>query len=240
MSVNPSLTPAQVASILQNSADDLGLAGWDSTYGWGRVNAARAVSVAGTGGPADTQAPGVSITSPAAGAVLSGIATIQVSATDNVGVTSVTLTANGTTIGSSTTAPYNFAWNTKTVVNGAYSLVATGKDAAGNVGSSSALAVTVNNIADTTPPIIAITAPSAGATLSGPMVTLAVTATDNVGVVKVQYYCDGALIGTATSAPFSYKWNNKKVAAGTHSLQARASDAAGNVGISAAISVVTR
>ena len=37
------LTPAQVRTILQQSADDLGKAGNDDFYGLGRVNALRAV-----------------------------------------------------------------------------------------------------------------------------------------------------------------------------------------------------
>src|SRR5262249_34838805 len=65
ISVNPSLTPAQVTSILEQSADDLGSPGRDPSYGWGRVNAARAVSMAGGGGSVpDTTPPTVSISSP--------------------------------------------------------------------------------------------------------------------------------------------------------------------------------
>jgi thermitase len=45
-SINPSLTPAAVTDLLKQNADDLGPAGWDTTYGSGRVNAARAVSAA--------------------------------------------------------------------------------------------------------------------------------------------------------------------------------------------------
>jgi len=32
------LTPQQVREILQSTADDLGAAGWDNLYGWGRIN----------------------------------------------------------------------------------------------------------------------------------------------------------------------------------------------------------
>ncbi|HEY7615298.1 MAG TPA: Ig-like domain-containing protein, partial [Terriglobales bacterium] len=74
------------------------------------------------------------------------------------------------------------------------------------------------------------------ATISG-LVTLAATATDNVGVVKVEFYSDGVLIGVDTSAPYAYKWNTRKVAMGTHSLQAKAYDAAGKVGVSVPVSV---
>jgi serine protease len=40
---NPLLVPDQVREILRQSAEDLGVAGWDPQYGYGRVNARRAV-----------------------------------------------------------------------------------------------------------------------------------------------------------------------------------------------------
>lgn len=230
LSVNPGLSASQVVSTLQSTADDLGTPGWDTTYGFGRVNAARAVGGAGTA-PTDTQAPVVSFTSPVSGAVLSGTVNVQLAASDNVGVTSITVTANGATIGSSAT----FSWNTSGLANGSYTLIAIAKDGAGNTGTAS-IVVTVSNAGDTTAPTVSITSPQAGATVSG-TVTLAVSAKDNVGVVKVQYYCDGALIATVNSAPFSSKWNTRKVLAGAHTLQAKAYDAAGNVGTSTAVIV---
>lgn len=36
--VDPSLTPAQVQEVIENTADDLGPVGWDENYGWGRIN----------------------------------------------------------------------------------------------------------------------------------------------------------------------------------------------------------
>ncbi|HBN07125.1 MAG TPA: hypothetical protein DD435_00255 [Cyanobacteria bacterium UBA8530] len=45
-SVNPSLTPAQVKDILEKSAEDQGPKGFDEDYGFGRLNAARAVALA--------------------------------------------------------------------------------------------------------------------------------------------------------------------------------------------------
>jgi subtilisin family serine protease len=43
LSVNPSLTNADVVNILEQTADDEGAQGFDQYYGWGRVNAAKAV-----------------------------------------------------------------------------------------------------------------------------------------------------------------------------------------------------
>jgi thermitase len=44
-STNSTLTPDQVQTAIQNTAVDLGTAGWDSNYGWGRINALAAVQV---------------------------------------------------------------------------------------------------------------------------------------------------------------------------------------------------
>lgn len=80
---------------------------------------------------------------------------------------------------------------------------------------------------DTTNPTVVITSPSSGGIL--PMNTnFAATASDNVKVTKVEFYMDGAILSSDTSAPFSYKWNTKKVIKGSHSLTAKAFDAAGN------------
>jgi len=53
----------------------------------------------------------------------------------------------------------------------------------------------------------------------------------------VELYVDGVLTSTSASAPFTTKWNTKKAAAGTHNLQARAYDAAGNSGTSNPVTV---
>jgi len=42
---HPEFTPQQVQQVLLNTADDLGAAGWDPTFGYGRVNAARAAAI---------------------------------------------------------------------------------------------------------------------------------------------------------------------------------------------------
>jgi subtilisin family serine protease len=234
LSVKPTLSASQVTGILRSSADDLGATGWDTTFGSGRVNAYRALNAA-AGATTDTQLPVVSFITPAAGTTLSGTVPVQISATDNAGVTSIAVTANGILIGSSAT----FNWSTAAHANGAYTLTAVARDAAGN-SSTTSRSVTVSNLADTTPPTVAITSPAAGASISG-MVTLSVNARDNVTVVKVEYWADGALIGTTATAPFTFKWNARKLNAGAHTLQAKAYDARGNVGVSPIISVnVTR
>jgi thermitase len=96
MAANPALTNSDVKSIIESSADDLGAPGFDPTYGWGRVNAYKAVLAAlGASPPPATMPPSASITSPSAGATVTGTTTVSVSASDNVGVTMVGLYLDG-------------------------------------------------------------------------------------------------------------------------------------------------
>jgi subtilisin family serine protease len=89
---------------------------------------------------------------------------------------------------------------------------------------------------DTTAPTTSITSPANGATVSG-TVTVSANASDNVGVSRVELFVDGALAGTDTTSPYSFSWNTAAVANGSHTLQTRAYDAAGNSGSSSAVGV---
>jgi M6 family metalloprotease-like protein len=195
------------------------------------------VVVGQTGGstPGDTQAPTTSITSPANGATVSGVTSVSASASDNTGVTRVDFYLDGALAASDSTAPYSWSWDTTGSANGSHSLTSTAFDAAGNSGSSSTVSVTVSNTtSDTQAPTTAITSPAAGATVSG-AVTLAATASDNVGVTRVEFYVDGALVGSDTSSPYSVSWSSTSATNGAHSVQSRAFDAAGNSSSSATV-----
>ena len=52
------------------------------------------------------------------------------------------------------------------------------------------------------------------------------------GVAKVEFFLDGQLLQTVTTAPYEFQWDSTKVANGTHTLVAKATDNAGNVGVS--------
>lgn len=95
---------------------------------------------------------------------------------------------------------------------------------------------------DTVSPIVSITSPLDGATISG-MVALSVSASDNVGVAGVRVVHSGTNhsdipIGTEDmSSPYSFDWDTTHVANGVHMLRAQARDAAGNIATSTTISV---
>jgi len=175
----------------------------------------------------------VTITSPTAGSTVGG--TIPVAATvtmlGGLTVQGVQFKVDGANIGAEdTSAPYSVPWDTKTVANASHTLTAVARDALGVLWTSDPVAVTVFN--DKTPPVIAITSPLSGAAVRG---TIAVNAdaTDNVGVVGVQFKLDGANLGTeVTSSPYSVSWNTATASGGSHTLSAVARDAAGNTATS--------
>jgi subtilisin family serine protease len=143
LSANPSLSPAAVVDMLKQSADDLGVTGWDPTYGSGRVNAARAVTtVAASPSMADTMAPSVSIASPQFGQRLTSPSTsVQVVVADNVRVVRNELYVDGVLVATSATAPFTTKWSSRKAAAGAHDLQCKAYDAAGNVGLSAPITV---------------------------------------------------------------------------------------------------
>jgi chitodextrinase len=182
----------------------------------------------------DPTPPTVSITAPAGGAAVSGTVTVAATASDNVGVVGVEFRLDGATLGAEdTTSPYSVSWTTTTATNGSHTLTAVARDAAGNTTTSSGVAVTVDNGA----PSVAITAPTSGATVSG-TVTVSANASDNSGVVGVQFRVDGTNVGAEdTTSPYSLSWSTTTVGDGAHTLTAVARDAAGNTTTSIGVTV---
>ena len=91
---------------------------------------------------------------------------------------------------------------------------------------------------DTTAPTVSLSAPAAGATVSGSSVAVSATAADNTGVAGVQFKLDGANLGSEdTSSPYSVTWNTTSAANGSHVLTAVARDAAGNTQTATNVSV---
>lgn len=144
-----------------------------------------------------------------------------------------TFTTTGATVHSSLVAG---------LVNGAsYQYYLRCRDAAGNTNASDftiAFSVAAPPPIDSVPPVVTLTAPVNGSTVSG-TVTVSATATDNVGVVGVQFLLNGAPLGAEdTTSPYSIAWDSTSVPnGGPYQLSARARDAAGNQGTSPSVSV---
>jgi len=93
-------------------------------------------------------------------------------------------------------------------------------------------------LADVTSPTVSITSPTGGTVKD--TVEIATTASDpkvSVGITKVEFYVDDVLKSSDASSPYSYNWDTTTVSNGSHSLLAKAYDAANNVGESSVVRV---
>ena len=183
---------------------------------------------------AEQSPPTVSITSPSNTASVSGVVSINVSATDNVGVTKVEFYVNGQLVTTNLAAPYVYSWDTSSLAAGTHTLMAKAYDAAGNVSQSSS---SVNVVKDLIAPTVALTSPANNATVSG-IVTISSSASDNVGVTNVEFYGNGVLLYASNVAPYSFNWDTSRVQNGVYSIIAKAYDNSSNSSQSSSVTVL--
>ncbi|WP_433199526.1 glycoside hydrolase family 48 protein [Dactylosporangium sp. CS-047395] len=90
-------------------------------------------------------------------------------------------------------------------------------------------------------PTVSLTAPAANTRYSAPAtIPMTASASDpdtGDSIAKVEFYHDGLLLGTDTSAPFTYNWTGVPAQSAAYSLQAKAYDSKGAVGTSTAVPV---
>jgi hypothetical protein len=99
------------------------------------------------------------------------------------------------------------------------------------------LVVTVRSArGDTSPPTVSLSSPANGASVSG-SVAVSATASDNVGVTRVDFFVDGSLEGSDTSLPWGFGLDTTALTSGAHTIGVRAYDAAGNASSLTTISV---
>ena len=184
-------------------------------------------------------APSVSVSEPAASAVVSGAAVrISAEAGDDRRVEQVEFLVDGQLVGTDTSSPYSVTWDSRTVANVTHALTAKATDDAGNVTTSAGLTVTVAN---SSPPTTSITSPLGG-NVSG-TVNVTANASDDHAVTKVEFYVDKQLRGTDAAAPYEFSWNTldpeRTAYDGAHTLHTKAYDAHTNVTTSSLVYVTT-
>lgn len=111
----------------------------------------------------------------------------------------------------------------------------TNADILGSLSNTGGVTYTI----DTTAPTTAITAPANGASIGlGTTTTISATASDTGGTIsKVEILVDGAVKTSLTTSPYNYSWNTTGLTIGNHTVQARATDSAGNAGTSNTVTV---
>jgi Bacterial Ig domain len=182
--------------------------------------------------PTATPTPdgGVSITSPANGAKVSG--TVSIVAKVSSPVDWINFYVDGTWVASS--PPYTMAWSSTSVANGTHTISINGYNSSNTFVASASTSLNVENGVSATPTPteahtptptatpaptpspgggVSITSPKSGATVSG---TVSVTATTVSPVDWVNFYVDGTYV--ASSPPLTLAWNSTSVANGTHTL----------------------
>jgi PKD repeat protein len=167
--------------------------------------------------------------------------TIVADASDNIGVTSVTLDLNGADPIEISTPPYQRAIIVPDFVapGTSYKVGATARDAAGNT-SAASVTLTVVAEPDTVKPQVTMKAPSQAA--PGTLLQLSATASDNAGVASVILSANGVTLATLTAAPYEAPY---LVPAGTPvgsaiTFSAQAIDTSDNRAVSSAVMSVVQ
>ncbi len=170
--------------------------------------------------------PVVSLSAPSTVAFGSAAA-LDASAADSDGtIAKIEFLEGGRPIGSCAATPCHLDW--RPPGSGTFALTARATD---NLGASTTTVATVLTVVNA-PPTAAVTAP-ATATLGVP-VTLTASAGDIDGTVTlVEFFDNGALVGSDASAPYSVQWTPEST--GLHSLTVRATDNLGATTFSASV-----
>ncbi|HEX2659213.1 MAG TPA: Ig-like domain-containing protein, partial [Polyangia bacterium] len=201
------------------------------------TNGIDSASVTFTVGQGQNQAPVVALTAPANNATFTAPAQIAISATasDPDGtISKVEFYQGATLVGTATAAPYAFTW--ANVAAGSYAITARAYDNLGLFSTSTAANVVVTPANQA--PSASITSPADGAVFTAPaLITIAANASDTDGTIsKVEFYQGATLLGTDTTAPYSFAWTN--VPAGGYALTVKAYDNLNAVTTSAVVNVV--
>lgn len=179
-------------------------------------------------------APTVAITAPANTATFDTGVPITISATASDGdgsVSKVEFFSGTTKLGEDLAAPYSFVWSTATA--GAYSITAKATDNQNGVATSTAIDITVVNVAKK--PKVSMSRPGNSAKFTiGEPITLTALATDDDGTVtKVEFFSGTTKLSEDLTSPYSFIWGNATT--GDHSLTAKATDNDNNITTSAAV-----
>jgi len=172
---------------------------------------------------ADTTPPSLTLVSPLDGSTASGVVTIEVVATDDVGVALVVITVGGEPVAELTEDPWTATWDSSTVVNGNYALRVTAADEAGNESAVSATLLVDNG--GLPPGAVGLINPVDGATLCGTVTVEAVTTEPEASLT---FSLDGIDLAVDDAAPFTWDWNTESTSNGPHSLSATATTDAGS------------
>lgn len=165
--------------------------------------------------------PTISLTAPAAAAILTGSTPLNVSTTSGNAISRVEYFSGATKLGESTTAPYNFAWDTTMATSGAHSLTAKITDTQSNEVTSAAVNITVNQA----PVIAALTASLNPVPGLAHTTFLTCNASDAEGPPTVTWSTVGGDFGSFnTTTGSQVYWTAPAMAGGPYTIRCSVSD----------------
>lgn len=180
--------------------------------------------------------PTVSIVQPITGQVYGDPVPLQVSLTH--GSTAIShvdyVNAIGSKVGTSSVPPYGASWVTPSA--GRHALTAVAVDVNGQATASPTVFFDVAAVGVKQAPLVVLTSPIALGTVSAdtPITVAADAQAFSATLSKVEFFNAGALIGTATSAPYRIDWSNAPL--GKATLTAKATDSSAPAALSSAVS----
>ena len=184
----------------------------------------------------DDDAPRVELISPRSGDIYGPGTVVQLAATATSGagtIERVEFVEGGMVIATARSAPFAATWINPPPGN--FTIVARAFDDLGVVSASPAAYVEV--LEAPRAPLVVMTAPTSGATVTGgaPLSLAAEVLSPDVGVAQVDFYAGGTLLGSARASPYVFTWLTPQV--GSQLLSAKVRDVAGRTAASSTVGV---
>lgn len=200
----------------------------------------------------------VAITNPTNYSQVNGVVPIEAEATSSSGVTIVTFEVDGMGIASDSASPYTAEWDSSAEVPGSWHYIsATAYDNAGLVASSATQVQIAGVIPTPTPsptptptptpsptpsptpipaPVVSITYPLNGAAVKrGASVNITASASDVLGISKVEFYVNNSLKCNDSTAAYTCSWGVPKGSKTTYTITAKAYSISGLTGQSSVV-----
>lgn len=183
----------------------------------------------------DTTPPTVTIIYPAPDAVVTGQVEVVASSTDDNSVEIMKIFIDGEERTAVEGDGLRYMWDTTPIAdNQDHYIMATAADKEGNIGYSDLVPVRVTTgaSADTLAPVVSIIYPAGGSSFTGvDTITVVADASDPSGIKKVEFYIDGFIQETDTSAPYTYDWPLANYKDGlVHTIYVKGYDSGDNTG----------
>jgi subtilisin family serine protease len=234
LSVNAELRPTILRQLLLDTAEDLGPAERDTSFGEGRVDAFAAVEAAiANRDLIDVTPPELALIRPtAAGEPIQGRYVMIADASDVSGVAEVVLSIDGLPYANDTRSPYLFVVDTNTFDPGEHEMALLALDQAGNQSPPLILTIPFLRYADQESQSSAIRfrSPVDGAVVSGNVLIQASVSHSNQLSVAEWFIDDRSVFVSTlsgTSSGVSYLWRAAEAGPGDHRVTIRVTDSSG-------------